>query len=67
MHDPSVLSVVAGVLLQFAAIWALKQASDAWKRRPRRNNTQEADETARFLRDQRAVTPHNYRNTKETS
>ena len=32
-----------------------------------RRNTQEADETARFLRDQRAVTPHNYRNTKETS
>ena len=47
------------------AIWArdLRQAIRRLrKRRPRRNNTQEADETARFLLRQRAVTLHNYRN-----
>ena len=67
-----------GAGLLFCTAWAVarsgdREASDLHdplsmqRQLYRRNTTQEADETARFLRDQRAVTPHNYRNTKETS
>ena len=69
-----------GAGLLFCTAWAVarsgdREASDlhdplSMQRQRRelyRRNTQEADETARFLRDQRAVTPPYYRNTKETS
>ena len=66
-----------GAGLLFCTAWAVarsgdREASDlhdplSMQRQRRELYRQEADETARFLRDQRAVTPHNYRNTKETS